>query len=217
MKLFIEARYKGKVRLPKLDALEAPVGLFATVQFAGHIESMKEQLKEQGKKPLLYKPRHAAYKGQILGCSIEEFPKAKSFLYIGDGRFHPLAIAYRNRKPVFTYNPYSKKLSRIDDKEVDEYAKRKSALLKRFLMSETIGILVSLKPGQNRLKEAINLRSRIKKRCYILVADEINLQGLMDFPFIGCYVNTACPRISYDDYSRADKPIVELEDILSYA
>ena len=47
--------------------------------------------------------------GQILGCDAKSAGKiaerVDSFLYIGDGEFHPIAIALETKKPVYKYNP----------------------------------------------------------------------------------------------------------------
>jgi 2-(3-amino-3-carboxypropyl)histidine synthase len=217
-RLFIEGRYKGRVILPKLK-MESPIGIFTPVQFVDNLDSIASQIENQGLKTKTYKPGHARYKGQVLGCSIERFPGVKSILYVGDGRFHPLALAFKNKVPVHCYNPFTRKMSIINDEELSHYRKMKEKAIKRFLMSDSVGILVSTKEGQSRLKHAIQLKKKLeagKKKAYVLLADELNLQGLENFPFIQCFVNTACPRISYDEYQKSPKPIVELDDILEY-
>jgi 2-(3-amino-3-carboxypropyl)histidine synthase len=217
-RIFIEGRYKGKIILPKLK-LESPIGLFTAVQFIGNQDSMASQIEKQGLKAKTYKPGHAKYNGQVLGCSVEQFAGVKSILYVGDGRFHPLALAFKNNIPVHCYNPFTKKMSLIGNEELSIFKKLKEKAIKRFLMSDSVGILVSTKEGQSRLKHAIELKKKLeqsKKKAYVLLADELNLQGLENFPFIQCFVNTACPRISYDDYQKSSKPIVELEDIIEY-
>jgi len=78
--------------------------------------------------------------------------------------------------------------------------------LMKFYSADNIGILVSTKPGQNNLKEAIELKKKLKKNCYIFVSDMINEAELENFPFIQAWVNTACPRIE-------GKNIVNAEDI----
>ena len=69
----------------------------------------------------------------------------------------------------------------------------------KFYSSKNIGILVSTKTGQNRFKDAVNLKKKLKdKDCYLFAADIIDLNQLENFPFIECWVNTACPRIADD-------------------
>lgn len=208
----IEARYTGDISIPEAD-MPKVIGLFTTVQFIGQIDSMKKQLEERGHEVRLFKGRHAKYEGQILGCSIEEFPGVDAFLYVGDGEFHPIALSLKNSKPVFVYNPFSRSFSRLDESRAKQYKKTRETALKKFYMSEKVGILVSTKPGQNQLNRALELKRKLDKEAYILLSDNIDFEGLENFPFIECFVNTACPRISLDDQKRAPRPIVSIDDI----
>ncbi len=213
--LFIEAYYNKKIALPSdvVSKLPGKLGLFASVQFARSLDDIKRQLEKEDKKVRLFKAGHAKHPGQILGCSIRKFPGVDAYLYLGDGLFHPIALALGNSRPVFIYNPFSGKLERLSQEAVRKYRQRQKTALKKFYMSENIGILVSAKPGQNRLKDALSLKKRLKKNCYILLSDDIDLQSLENFPFIDCFVNTACPRIGYDDYSEPGKPVINIEEL----
>ncbi len=215
--MFIEARARLKIRLPAAAIKKLPkkVGLFTTVQFLDSLEDIRTQLENAGKKVKLFRAGHAGYRGQVLGCSVKRFPGVDAFLYVGDGRFHPAALALKNSQPVFIFNPLSRTFSRLRDYDVKRYRMRMDAGLKKFLMSESVGILVSTKPGQQKLRQAIALKKRLKKRSYILVSDDIDFSSLENFPFIECFVNTACPRIGYDDATRLPRPVVNIEDVIS--
>ena len=83
----------------------------------------------------------------------------------------------------------------------------------KFLEATEIGILVSLKPGQNNFKKAIELKTQLKdKNCFIFVFDTLDFNQVENFPFIQCWINTACSRI-LDDYGKFPKPLVDLSDI----
>ena len=43
--------------------------------------------------------------------------------------------------------------------------------------------------------------------------EDIDFNDLENFNFIEMWVNTACPRIGYDDMLAQEKPIVDLSDI----
>ena len=62
-------------------------------------------------------------------------------------------------------------------------------------MSDKIGILVSTKPGQYNLKEAIKIKKQIKKESYIFFFNKLEEFELENFPDIEYWINTACPRI----------------------
>ena len=134
-------------------------------------------------------------------------------MYIGTGIFHPLGIALNANKDVFCYDPLHAIMSKIDMNQVERYnAKRKGAYL-RFLEAKEIGFLVSLKPGQNNFKKAIEWKNKLKdKNCYIFAFDTLDFNQIENFPFIECWANTACNRI-LDDYDKFAKPLVDLSDI----
>lgn len=215
--IFIEAKHPGKIELPPtlVRALPERIMLFTTVQFISNVDAWKKSLEQAGKKVKLIKPEHAKHEGQLLGCSIKRF-KADfdAFLYVGDGLFHPKALMLKNDKPVFAFDPFSRKFLRIDEKEVERMRKRMTGALTKFIASKEIGVLISTKPGQNRMKQAYELEKRYPdKNFYLLLSNTVDFSELENYPFIECFVNTACPRIAYDDSEKVRKPILNIEDL----
>ena len=137
--------------------------------------------------------------GQILGCRTEEAEKVadkvSGFLYIGDGHFHPLAIVINMGKPVWCWNPRTQKLHQLTEADFGNFLKQRDAAFKKFLLSDTVGIIVSTKSGQNSIRRARELMQRKDKNYYLFAVDTLNYEMLNNFPFIQCWVNTACPRI----------------------
>ena len=193
--MFIEAKYTGDIKQvieKSLKLLPKRVGLVATVQHKHELNKIKEILEKSGKKAIIG--------GQILGCDISAAKKIKdkvdAFLYIGSGEFHPLGVALETNKKVIIANPLSNQVSEIKKQDVENYRKKQKGALIKFLSSETVGILVSLKPGQQNLKKAMELKKNLKsKKTYVFIADTIDLNQLENFPFIECWINTACPRL----------------------
>ena len=216
--MMVEGRYKGEIDLSNLDANVLPkkIGLATTVQFLDYVDEIKQLLQGKGKEIFVDKMRQK-YEGQLLGCDQGAAVKIKddvdAFLYIGTGVFHPLGISLNVDKEVFCYDPIHAIMSKIDRKQVEKYnAKRKGAYLK-FLEADEIGFLVSLKPGQNNFRKAVEWKSKLKgKNCYIFAFDTLDFNQVENFPFIECWVNTACNRI-LDDYDKFLKPLVDLADI----
>ena len=214
----VEGRYKGKINLSNLDAGTLPknIGLATTVQFLYFVDEIKQHLESNGKNIFVDKLRQK-YEGQLLGCDIGSADKIKdsvdAFLYIGTGIFHPLGIALQIDKDVFCYDPVSAVLTKIDRTQVERYNKKRKAAYMKFLEATEIGILVSLKPGQNNFRKAVELKKQLKeKNCYIFAFDTLDFSQVENFPFIQCWVNTACNRI-LDDYDKFPKPLVDLSDI----
>ena len=197
--LFIEAKSKINI-LPIIKKIKfkGKIGLISTVQFLHQLSKAKKILK------------NSIIGGQILGCDISSAEKIKNkvnaFLYIGSGKFHPLIVAVKTNKPVLTANPLTKEISKISKQEIEKFKKRKKGAYLKFLSANKIGILVSTKPGQYNLKEALKLKNKLKKESLIFICNNINLNELENFPDIECWVNTACPRIE-------GKNIINLEDL----
>jgi len=218
--LFIEARYEGRMRLPEECARVLPkrICLASTVQFVGSLSGIKRQLEEQGKKVFLFKGTHARYPGQVLGCSkILNREDFDAFLYIGDGVFHPKELLLQSDKKVFVFNPFSKKFFKMGQEDVKKIKNKIKGSLIKFLSSSNIGVIITTKPGQMRLKQALALKEKYKdKNFYFLLFDTIDFQQLENFPFIECFVNTACPRIALDDSIRMEKPIIDVDYLSNY-
>ena len=185
-----------KLDASELKQLPEKIGLTTTIQHLHKIEEVKEQLTENNKQ--------AITGGQVLGCDALNAEKIKdkidAFLFIGSGEFHPIKIALETKKPVFKYNPFTKSLTKINEKDIETYEKKNKASLTKFLSSDKIGILVSTKQGQNHMDKAKILANNSKgyknKEFYIFAFDTLNTLELENFPFIECWVNTACPRIA---------------------
>ncbi|PLW80673.1 hypothetical protein C0585_01380 [Candidatus Woesearchaeota archaeon] len=211
--VFFESKDDMEIIIPKdlIKVLPKKIIMFTTVQHVDQIESMKNQLEDIEVKTI--KLSHTKHPGQILGCSIRKIEEnCDAFLYIGDGEFHPKALVLKNDKPVYSYNPYSKDFKSFED--ADNLKKRQKAGLVKFHSSKEIGVLITLKPGQNRMKKAKELKELYPdKNFYFLMADTFDFGSLEDFNFLECFVNTACPRIGYDDNIKIFKPVVNIEEL----
>jgi 2-(3-amino-3-carboxypropyl)histidine synthase len=203
-KIFIEAKYKGSIDASKIkaDKLPAKLGLATSVQFVDFLDEIKEYLEDHGKKVLIEKGLQK-YKGQILGCEQSAAVKLRAmvdaFLYIGDGAFHPIGIALKTGKEVFTFNPSNNDFSKVEKKEIEKIKMQRKAQLLKFHSSKEIGVIVSTKPGQNRLEQARKLKDMFPdKNFYLILFDNVDYTQLENFNFIECWLNTACPRIEED-------------------
>jgi len=216
--MMVEGRYRGEINLSNLDTgiLPKTIGLATTAQFLDYVGEIKQHLESNGKVMFIDKIRQK-YEGQLLGCDTGAAEKIKenvdAFLYVGTGIFHPLGIALNIDKDVFCYDPINSIMSKIDRTQIERYnLKRKGAYMK-FLESTEIGVLVSLKPGQNNFRKAVELKKQFRdKNFYIFAFDSLDFNQIENFPFVQCWVNTACNRI-LDDYEKFPKPLVDLSDI----
>jgi len=71
----------------------------------------------------------------------------------------------------------------------------------KFLHADKVGILISTKPGQQRLQKAFELKKKFKKQSYLFISNNINTQEFENFPEIQSWINTACPRMDMNSNS----------------
>ncbi|MDD9953312.1 MAG: diphthamide synthesis protein [Candidatus Woesearchaeota archaeon] len=213
---FVEVKYKRPVTVPDkfTDQLPKKVILFLNVQYHNQYENIKKQLETAGKDVVSVRPKHAWYDGQILGCSTEEWDKGQdAFVYIGDGLFHPKAILFNNTQPVYMYDPKTDKIKVLEQKHLEQINKQRKGALASFYASTNIGVLITTKYGQMRIRDSLKLQERFpEKTFYFLIADVIDFSKLEDFPFLECFVNTACPRIM-DDNQKVPRPLTNIGDL----
>jgi 2-(3-amino-3-carboxypropyl)histidine synthase len=210
--LFIEARSNIEINLLEehINKLPRKVALATTAQHVHKIKNLKNQLEKAGKRVVLLKGRHSKHRGQILGCDAPKKVGADAVLFVGTGTFHPEAFGGTE---VFVFDPVNKKFYKRGKEDFKRVSGKKRAALAKFLASEHVGVMVSLKRGQLNLKKALELKKRHKhKKFYFLVFDTLNPEELENFPFIQCFINAACPRIS-DESWKTGKTILNINEL----
>ncbi|MBI2662680.1 diphthamide synthesis protein [Candidatus Woesearchaeota archaeon] len=232
--LFLEAPYNYKAELSH-EALTyiiskgyKTMGVYAAVQFLGSLEKVKKQLNDVEIKMVTSSPERSQYKGQLLGCDVftgnlKLHDDVDSYLYIGDGKFHPLALLHGQRdlvkediKEIICYDPLHGKINVLKIEEVMGTFKRYRATLIKFLSAKKIGVIITLKPGQEFMKMALRLEKKFTdKKFYFFVDDTVSLNQLENFNFIDMWVNTACPRIAIDDAEWFSRGVINLNDAYS--
>ena len=205
--LFVPAKYKGSFSLKNIQIKNLPkiIGLVTTIQHIDSINKIKDYLKNNNKKIIIGKSK-TLHRGQILGCDVSAAisiqNKIQAFLYIGSGKFHPFQIAMATNKPIFIFNPLTEQFKLLEKEKIQKFKNRRKGQKLKFLSSNIFGILVSTKPGQNKLKEALQLKKKLekqKKEVYIFTFDTLDINQLENFPDIECWINTACPGLSLEN------------------
>ena len=230
--LYVDAPWEGEIKLSEeiLIYLQKhkiqSLGLFASVQFL-QLDRIKKQLEQLGISIHTSKAKRANVPVQILGCDMYHdsfdaniFSAVDILLYIGDGLFHPKALLLSQIikdtcKPVLIWDPIGQCMSIISQKDIQQQVNKTMANLKKFLLANTIGILVTVKPGQQYLANALKLEEEIKKKgkqAYIFIDDTLDLRHMENYPFVDVWVNTACPRIGADDQVHAAKPLINIRE-----
>lgn len=223
--VYVEARATVNVKEVVEKALSMlkgwrRVGLTTTVQHMQTLDSVRETLVLAGKTVVIGDAGRLAYPGQVIGC---DYGNARSvakdveaFLFVGGGRFHALGVALSTMKPTVVADPYSLEVFSVDD-EAERIMRQRWRSLEAAQRVKTFGVLVGLKPGQMGLDQALRLKLKLEgkgKTAFLFAIDEVTPEALSEFPAVGAYVNTACPRLSVEDAQRFRVPVLSKNEVL---
>jgi 2-(3-amino-3-carboxypropyl)histidine synthase len=196
------------------------VGIVTTIQHVHQVKEFVEALKSHGFRPFLGKGNEKTpFNGQILGCHYETakdvMENVDGFLYIGGGQFHPKGLMLLTGKPVVIVNPYNASVTNFTEYSLRSLAKKRMAKISLAKKATIVGIIVSSKPGQRRLSIAHDIMKRFQKKGYqslIIYLNEVRPEHLNNFSEFQAFVNTACPRITIDDISGVNRPIISVKE-----
>lgn len=223
----IEAKWEGKVKLTEKlknylkEEKPKSIDLFASIQFSD-LDNFIKELKNLKIKINTTKAKRTDKSLQILGCdcytdSFKDNLKSDIILYVGDGLFHPKALILATKKNVIVFDPISDNVKILTKKDIQKELMIKKRNLMKYLNSEKIGILVTIKPGQQYFLAAKKLKENLEKegkKAYIFIDDNLDSRNYENYPFIECWVNTACPRIGTDDIVNIPQAMINLRDAL---
>jgi len=189
--------------------------LVTTLQFLDVINPAKKFLNDMGIQVVLNNNTKSGHLGQLLGCDYSAaIPcDVDAYLYIGSGIFHPLGIALKTDKPVLSLNLETEELEDMTERR-DKLRKIKAYHIGVAQDADKFGILLTTKPGQMHLKQAEEIRKKLKskgKKVYVLVMNQITPEKIMGID-VDVYVNCACPRMD-EDFKLFKKPILNPEDV----
>jgi 2-(3-amino-3-carboxypropyl)histidine synthase len=175
------------------------IGLVTSLQFVKAMEKVKKYLKRKGKKVYIHKS--LKYPGQILGCDVSAAEKIEDkvdcFLYVGAGKFHPLGIAIKTNKPVFSLDIEKKEICSLE-KERRKWMKKKAWYDSRLEDAKKVGIIVCWKKGQIRIDKAMKLKKELQgkgKEVSIIALDNFTKEKVEGLKF-DVLLNFACPRLN---------------------
>ncbi len=182
---------------------EKRIGLLTSIQHVMLLDKIKEKLEHENKIVFIG--------GQILGCwtvnAEKIFEDIEAFVFVGSGTFHPLAL---KGKPVYVLDLEKKSIYLLS---AGKHEKIRWGRIFNAKSARTFAVLVSSKKGQfNLLGQAEEIKKSIEaagKKAFIVVMDEINDAKLAGIK-ADAFINTACPRIADDTFSR---PFINAGDV----
>jgi 2-(3-amino-3-carboxypropyl)histidine synthase len=223
--VYVEARATldvNEVVVKALPMLEewCKIGLATTVQHVQTLNDVREILLQAGKTVVVGDAGRLCYPGQVIGCdysNVKSIAKdVEAFLFVGGGQFHAVGVALSTSKPTIVADPFDNRVFSVDE-EAEKIVKQRWASIQEAKKAKNFAVLIGLKLGQKRLEEAFQVKQKLEEdgRVVCLFAvREVIPEVFMQFPTIDAYVNTACPRISFDDASRFRKPVLTVNEAL---
>ena len=187
-----------------------PVGLVTTVQHVHLIPAMELFLLAKGISCRVAEGGgRTPNRGQVLGCSFAaaKASGADEILFVGTGLFHPIGIALATHARVIALDPLTGSAQEVSG---DALMRRRFAVMEKARGAKNVGIIVSTKSGQQRMDLAHRLAS-LSPTAVIVTMREVNPDELLNLGF-ACYVNTACPRLAYDDQVRFPVPVLSPQE-----
>lgn len=224
--VYFEAKAKLEVKTAVKRALRLlkpwkNIGLVTSVQHIHELAVARKVLLEDGKMVMVGDAGRLKYAGQVIGC---DYSNAKvvegqvdAFLFVGGGKFHAVGVSLATSKPTVVADSYEKRAYSVES-EAQRIRKQRMTSVSEAKKAETFGVLVGLKPGQNRLRDAIKIKDKLERRgkkALLFAAREITPEVLMQFPMVDAFVSTACPRLALDDSIRFSKPVLTVREALA--
>ncbi len=223
--------FEGKVQLPIQPILEKiivelkkkqheHIALTTTIQHHNELRHIEEKLQKNGFKVYISKKTKRLKPGQVLGCDIGIFnninsKQIDSTIFIGGGRFHPLAILRKTKKPVICADPFFYSVEILDTNELQVYYRKRYAAVNAIKNAGIVGILCSSKIGQfneKLVKKAQKWLKRNGKKFLTVLVSTAFPQHLSNYQVDG-WISTLCPRVALDDYEQYYRPIVNFEEL----
>ncbi|HSQ93796.1 MAG TPA: diphthamide biosynthesis enzyme Dph2 [Methanoregula sp.] len=194
--------------LPYLEG--KTTGLVTTVQHVHLVPAMESFLKERGiDVQVADGGGRTPCRGQVLGCcfSAARNTGADHILFVGTGLFHPVGIALSTGAGVVALDPLTGTVQEVSGEAL---LRRRFAVIEKARKAKDFGIILSTKTGQSRPDLAHRLAA-LSGKAVIVTMKEVSPDELLNLGF-ACYVNTACPRLAYDDQVRFPVPVLSPQE-----
>jgi len=197
-----------------LPMLRGRTALLTTAQHVHQVDMIHALLHQRGVETV--EPAGDArlsFPCQLLGCdytsalSVEE--RTDTFLFYGEGIFHPLGLSILRDKRIILANPVDCTVRSMEEIR-ERVMRQRFAAIATAMKMKSFGILVSRKLGQRRTQLAEKLMKEVREagRQATLITTDVISPPLLDSYSVEAFVSTACPRVAIDDYDAYTKPLL---------
>jgi 2-(3-amino-3-carboxypropyl)histidine synthase len=185
---------------------EDRIGLLTTVQHTHLIPGITAFLRSKGIEAVVSEGNgRTPFPGQVLGCSYQaaRIEGINEFLFIGTGVFHPVGVSLATGVRVIALDPFTGTAGEVNP---DRFLRKRFALIEKARNAQNFGVIFSQKSGQCRRHLAEELAA-LSCDAFLVSMREVSPDEMLNLGF-ECYINTACPRLSYDDQIRFPVPVL---------
>jgi len=199
--MFVPAKRKVKANKKRILELSKELPKTIAIAYSVQFKDLAFDVKD-----ILSKKHKIVNIIQVLGCTIPKFSSPpQAILLIGSGKFHAIGLAAETGLPIYILE--KDRLSEISKEQSDKLKKKEKAAYLKFLNANSVGVLVSTKPGQENLRRSMEIRKKFKdKKFYLFLDNKIDINQFENFT-IDSWMNSACPRLDMD------YPIVNIANI----
>ena len=195
------------------------IGLSYSIQHRHDIENVIKFYEDNGKEIFLSEKKgNVAYEGHIVGCQYSGLKaienKVDAFVILGNN-FHSMGAAMSVDKPVFLIDVYNDAITNMEGVR-DKILRQRIISIEKLKDAKNIGVIIESKIGQNfGVSDLIIKKLKAQGKNVILITmNELSPDKLMNFYYVDCFVELACPRIAIDDFAKYSKPIVTFKEAL---
>ncbi len=188
---------------------EDRIGLLTTVQHTHLIPESSLFSVRRNRSGCFGGEREDPFPGQVLGCSYQaaRIEGINEFLFVGTGVFHPVGVSLATGVRVIALDPFTGTAGEVNP---DRFLRKRFALIEKARNAQNFGVIFSQKSGQCRRHLAEELAA-LSCDAFLVSMREVSPDEMLNLGF-ECYINTACPRLSYDDQIRFPVPCWPLQN-----
>lgn len=195
------------------------VGLITTAQHTMALPPIRDVLSKAGFEVVIGKGGPRIFMdGQVLGCEFSSAtsvaPAVDGYLFIGTGVFHPIGVSMTAKKPVATFDPYTKAVGDVEE-DKDKAIRVRYGAVAQAKDAVKFGVVGSTRPGQVRKELSFQVKKRLEEngRKAVIMAGKHISPEVLDHMGFEALVITACPRIAVDDQARYKVPLLTPADL----
>jgi len=210
-KITLDATQLLKKIISTIDAKN--IGLLYIAQYRHYLPLFKRALSKKFKIYIGKASKRTVYDGQVLGCDYHSATTISKyvtdFLLLTDGDFHAIGVKLAAGKNVHACDMLKNEIRSVEE-AANSLLKKRYAKIVSARNAKKIHIIISRKLGQRKVALAKKLYKKLSdngKKCYILSIDNVKKEYLENFN-AECFVNTSCPRVTLDDLSDFNIPVL---------